>query len=145
MVDILLTKVIALTLACVARKRLKGNIPSNLCSNLHINKGQTNKFGCDAVLCSAGMFSVLGFADNDVECQTCPDGQTALYLGSKGCLSFSQRDVLEMFYRLMDGDNWPTHLKENWLNADVSECQWGGVTCDSDGVIDSLTFLSTSY
>ncbi len=116
-----------------------------LCSNKYINDGQTEKFGCDAVLCSAGMYSKLGYSKNDIECKQCPDGKTTLYLGSKGCLSFSQRDVLEMFYKLMDGDSWPAHLRENWLNPDVSECQWGGVTCNSDGVIDSLTFLSTSY
>jgi len=75
---------------------LKGTIPSALCNNTNpnINEGRTKKFGCDAILCSAGMISWTGFSCDDVLCQNCPEGKTTLYLGSKECLTFSQRDVL---------------------------------------------------
>jgi len=135
----LLKKLILLDLV---GNRLKGTIPSALCINPNINEGTTKKFGCDAILCAAGMFSSSGFSSDDSVCQHCPEGKTTLYLGSKECLSFSQRDVLEMFYKIMGGDNWPDALKENWFDPEISECQWGGVTCDSNGVIDSLTFPS---
>lgn len=107
--------------------------------------GRTEMFGCDAILCSVGTFAESGYSTSQAsQCRQCPEGETTLYLGSTTCLSFSQREVLTMFYEVMGGDSWPAHMKENWLNPDISECNWSGVTCDSNGVIDSLSFPTSA-
>lgn len=52
------------------------------------------------------------------------------------CLSLAQdpssdRGILETFYYSCNGDNW--NQRENWLDQNMSICDWWGVTCSSSG------------
>lgn len=121
--------------------RFQGPIPDSLCTNKKVNHGSTVRFGCDAILCPVGMHSTQnGYASNDSPCQKCIDGETTLYFGGLECHQYTQRDYLKMFYDIMKGDQWEHTFSNNWKDDEVSECEWAGVSCDKDGLIDGLSF-----
>jgi hypothetical protein len=125
--------------------RLAGNmiydpIPPELCTNSNLNGGVTKAYGCDGVLCSLGTYSDSGHAIDDKGCIKCPDGETTLYIGSTSCVRLSEADILSIFFYGMYGDDWPEDTKLNWADPVISPCEWGGITCDSEGEIVSLSF-----
>ena len=121
--------------------RLQGSIPESLCTNKNINGGRTHVHGCDAIVCPIGYYSSdAGYASNESPCQKCPNGETTLYLGSTECHAYTQRDYLKIFYDMMKGDQWENKFNKDWKEDGVSECDWAGVSCDADGLIDGLSF-----
>lgn len=47
----------------------------------------------------------------------------------------------------MQGDDWPPEFEKTWKDPNQLECEWEGVTCDSNGDVVSLVFPMsvTSY
>ena len=127
--------------------RLGGNrmydpIPPKLCKNVNVNGGAAKRFGCDAILCPLGTYAKDGLATNDVGCKPCPEGKTTMYLGSRQCIQLSEKDILSIFFEVMNGDEWPDEAKQNWGDKSVDLCEWGGITCDENGEVESLSFPS---
>jgi len=125
--------------------RLAGNmiyepIPLELCNNINLNSGSTKQYGCDGILCPLGTYSEVGHAIVDEGCLPCPEGETTLYLGSTACEKLSEADLLSIFFEVMHGDEWPSELKRYWGNPSINTCEWGGITCNSDGEIVSFSF-----
>ena len=125
--------------------RLGGNmiyepIPPSLCANTYINDGMAATFGCDGVLCPLGTYSESGHATNTEECKPCPEGQTTLYLGSSSCRTVTEKDILSMFFYVMDGQHWNSEQQKNWNDYSSSVCDWHGIGCDEEGEISSIQF-----
>lgn len=68
---------------------------------------------------SLGMLSVLA---------TCTGNDEAL----------PQREILELFYTATGGDNWREQAKMGWMDSNVPECDWDGVTCGSNNLVSEL-------
>jgi hypothetical protein len=116
-------------------------IPSGLCANLHLNGGSTKQYGCDGVICPLGSYSEVGYAvDKHGGCAKCPPGESTVYLGSTECVKFLPRDILSLFYDVMQGDTWPEMHRDHWKDPTVDFCEWGGVVCDDTGELMSLSF-----
>jgi hypothetical protein len=47
-----------------------------------------------------------------------------------------QRYILCVFYYATNGDYWNT---KNWLNAELSECEWNGINCTDTNIVRSIT------
>ncbi len=92
-------------------------------------------------------YSELGFASDTSPCTICPDGFTTVSIGSTYCRILTQRDFLTIFYDVMQGDDWPPEFEKTWKDPNQLECEWEGVTCDSNGDVVSLVFPMsvTSY
>lgn len=114
-----------------------GPIPDSLCNNKVVNEGRTRTHGCDAILCKLGYYSDGGFASSS-GCTPCPKGQSTRYLGSDSCTTFTQKDLLQMFFDVTNGDNWETRYSKGWKSDD--ECEFEGVMCDEDGLVVGLSF-----
>ena len=108
-----------------------------LCSKTKWMSGEVVTSGCDAILCKPGTFNTYGRAAAvEIPCEECPFTFKAEYYGSIQCLptnkgSYSEREVLRMFYVATGGDNWVK--KTNWMNDDAGICTWHGVSCDKEG------------
>jgi Leucine-rich repeat (LRR) protein len=48
----------------------------------------------------------------------------------------TQYNATISFYRSLNGDHWIN--KGQWLNSNVSYCQWGGLTCDDNCMIKEI-------
>eukprot|EP00592_Proboscia_alata_P000597 CAMPEP_0194374642 /NCGR_PEP_ID=MMETSP0174-20130528/23079_1 /TAXON_ID=216777 /ORGANISM="Proboscia alata, Strain PI-D3" /LENGTH=1196 /DNA_ID=CAMNT_0039154341 /DNA_START=121 /DNA_END=3711 /DNA_ORIENTATION=+ len=136
----------------LSNNRLRGTVPESLCNNQLINGGAPKRFGCHGILCPLWFYNEEnGYASERGACIECPEHQRANpYLGSIGCQSFAQRDVLHLFYGVMKGEQaWPLDSRWNF-NAQnnegelINECGFEGVSCDDDGVIDELTLPLSS-
>jgi len=119
--------------------KIYGPIPDNLCNNKSLNKGLTSTAGCDAILCPLGTFSEAGFATTDTACKPCPEGTSSIHLGSKTCQVVTRKNLLEMLYDVIGGDDWPEDRRRGW-NSDLAECDWEGVTCGENGDLIGLSF-----
>lgn len=124
---------------------LYGPIPQSLCTHGKVNGGRTAQFGCDAILCPRGTYSEQGMATSSGgcrkcpgACRKCPPGQTTIYIGSTECMKLDQKDILLMFFDVLDGDKWPDEYTKSWKDGDPSVCQWEGVTCDAEQKIIGL-------
>ena len=124
------------------------SIANGICSKSGWLGGDVGSFQCDGILCPAGTYNSIGRKSNTTPlCQTCSTG-TSNYLGSFECLSASdaqegsEREVLEKLYYAMDGPNWMDTT--NWLDPDVSICEWYGIQCDSL-TTKSVTSIDLSY
>jgi len=123
-------------------------IADGLCSKPGWMSGDVAAFQCDGILCPVGTYNSIGRkSDSSPSCQSCSTG-TNSYLGSFDCLSTSEvkegaeREILEKLYYAMDGPNWIDN--SNWLDRDVSICDWKGIQCDS--MTDrSVTSIDLSY
>lgn len=126
--------------------RFSGNmihdpIPRGLCNNPNVANGATATFGCDAILCPMGTYSSTGYAsDKNGGCIPCPEGQSTLYLGSLECRTFTDTDLLAMFFDVMQGESWAELYRRNWQDMDKSMCEWSGIGCSIDGEITSIRF-----
>jgi hypothetical protein len=125
--------------------RLGGNmiyepIPPALCTNSNINGGLTSTYACDGVICSLGTYSDPGHATHAEGCKPCPDGQTTMYLGASSCETYSDKDILSIFFDVMRGENWNSLQKRNWKDKSESVCEWHGIDCDENGEISSIQF-----
>lgn len=115
---------------------LKGDVPKSLCENLLLNE-ESNAPGCESIACPVGTYTV----DDEtriLSCKLCPTGQTTLYTGSYHCVEYTQKDFLVMLYEFLDGGAWSDEFSNGWKQNE-DECNWAGVSCDEDGIIDGLT------
>jgi len=62
-----------------------------------------------------------------------------LYLGSSGCGFITEERILDMLYQVMDGDAWRGGAGWYWNDPDVPICQWGGMACDENGELTTLS------
>lgn len=116
-------------------------IPRGLCTNPNVNNGATKLYGCDGVLCPLGTYSESGFAvEKQGGCKKCPEGETTLYLGSTKCRKLTEKEILSIFFDVMQGDKWNLDHRQNWQDPDFDVCFWSGVTCDQNGDIVSIGF-----
>ena len=109
------------------------DIADGLCVKSSWMDGDVGTYdGCNGILCPAGTYGSIGRNN----CQQCASGTNG-FLGSFECLSEEDQDanrervILEKFYREMGGDSWLNNV--NWMDQDISICEWYGVTCASDG------------
>jgi hypothetical protein len=129
--------------------RLGGNmlyepIPRGLCSNPNVNGGATKQYGCDGILCPLGTYAeTSGHASETYgACVKCPPGETTLYLGSfeSACQELTPEEILTIFFEVMQGDVWPADAQRNWGDFNVDVCDWGGISCDSNGELMGMAF-----
>eukprot|EP00934_Nitzschia_sp_Nitz4_P009292 Nitzschia sp. Nitz4//scaffold76_size158648//141429//149315//NITZ4_002570-RA/size158648-processed-gene-0.274-mRNA-1//-1//CDS//3329557917//9282//frame0 len=114
------------------------DIADGLCDIEDWMGNDVGQFECDGILCPSGTYNSIGRrSSSDSTCQPCPSGtNTSGFMGSFECLSASdhlessERAILESFYNGMDGDSWLENT--NWLDAEVSICDWYGIECLSD-------------
>lgn len=119
--------------------KIHGPIPVSLCSAKKLHEGAASKYGCDAVLCPLGTYSTAGYATPTSECKPCPSGESSLHLGASSCVPISQREILAMFFDVMGGDSWDEDKRSGWKVL-PNECEWSGVSCDSNGELNGLAF-----
>jgi len=72
-------------------------------------------------------------------CEPCPEGTTTLYRGSSKCVVITEEDLLNMFYGLMDGDNWSEQQRMHW-KSDLPACDWEGISCALNREINGIAF-----
>jgi Leucine-rich repeat (LRR) protein len=123
-------------------------IANGICGKFEWMDGDVGSFQCDGVLCPVGTYNSIGRKSSATpSCQSCSTGTNG-YLGSFECLSSSEvqeeseRSVLMNLYNAMDGPNWID--SNNWLDPDVSVCDWKGIQCDSLSA-KSVTSIDLSY
>ena len=116
---------------------LAGNKISDLddsfCENAGWMNGGVELNGCDSILCPAGYYNEFGRQTNNGNlCQLCPFTFTAPYLGSTECApdsnDYNEREILQKFYKATSGKRW--YDADNWMNDDVSICDWHGIFCE---------------
>lgn len=115
-------------------------VPQSLCTNTNVNGGLTRMYGCDGVICPLGTYSDPGHATHSEGCKKCPEGETTMYLGSSACESFSEEDILSIFFDVMGGQNWNTVQKKHWKDSRSSACAWEGIRCNDKEEIESIRF-----
>ena len=105
--------------------------------------GVIEAFGCDAVLCSKGAYNSKGRQILGTEkCESCPGNQ---FFGTTTCSGnsatpsqapigtpiLSPFEVLSKFFDSTAGKSW--RRNDHWKQADISVCEWFGITCSSEG------------
>lgn len=121
-------------------------IPLELCSKGGWMGGLVEEFGCDAILCPNGTYSLDGRETGaDTGCLPCGDGFP--HLGATSCESDDTNqepwEILAGFYLAMGGDKWDT--KDGWEvfdslfdgetleeleMANITICkEWYGILC----------------
>jgi Leucine-rich repeat (LRR) protein len=116
------------------------SIAPGLCTKKKWMDGDVDAFGCFAIMCPPNTFMESGRLNADSsrgECKSCPNRLKAPFWGSFECvddLESEEKSILKNLYTTLGGSNWL--MKENWLNDDVSICEWYGIECVSlsDGV-----------
>lgn len=120
---------------------IHGTIPPGLChNNPNINGGAVQIHKCYGIACPQGWYSPRGYATIDVPCEKCPDGTTNLYMSSSFCDVLSDDDILSILFEVMGGRDWPIDAQINWSDFNVPLCEWGGIDCDENGEMTSISF-----
>ncbi|KAG7337090.1 RHS repeat-associated core domain containing protein [Nitzschia inconspicua] len=122
------------------------SIPPELCEKGGWMGGLVEEYGCNAILCPMGTYSVDGHETGaNAGCAPCRDGST--YLGATSCSSdeaiYEPWETLARFYLAMGGDKW--ERKDGWemfdtlfdgetseelAIANITVCNgWYGVLC----------------
>ena len=122
-------------------------IPHALCRRDNWMGGDVASYLCDGILCPPNTFnSEFGRKSDSSGCEDCPSGSSSPYFGSFSCQSSDdevvaeQRAILEEFYEATSGDSWKHH--DNWMDSDESVCDWYGVNCSPDGVVESIHLMN---
>jgi Leucine-rich repeat (LRR) protein len=147
-----------------------GPLPDSICSLDRWMDGAVGRYGCDAILCSAGSYSPTGRQETDRDpCRECrastveKDAETKTRLGATTCVwgdvdtgKVSEARILAELYVATAGptnweQTWPpldSFLKErdfediDWSLLDNSICEWHGVICNGQGHVEILTLGS---
>jgi len=111
-------------------------LADGLCNKDEWMKSKVDAFGCDAIMCPPNTYAKHGRqTSGDTACIRCPVGSNAPFYGTSQCIddlavdSLRERDILTAIYNALRGPQWT--LSTNWLNDDVSLCQWHGIECVS--------------
>jgi len=123
-------------------------IPDGLCRQSGWMQETVSTFQCNAILCPPNTFSEYGrAADSASQCADCPSGSSSPFYGSFSCLTSAEQDILDErailqeLYRSTNGDFW--EFKENWMDPDVSMCEWRGVICTGDSTsVESIYLMN---
>lgn len=125
---------------------LQGNqltdIDKELCTKSKWNEEMVGKHGCSAIVCPLNYFNEHGRETDNYPCIACSVSEVAPFLGSTACLSSTdvqaqeERQILQKLYLEMDGPNWLQSL--NWNDPTISVCEWYGITCSSNGTVESI-------
>ena len=114
---------------------MEGNLIDGMdprfCDNDKWMDGNVEDFGCNAILCPKHTSSPFGRqngTDSNRTCTPCANEvDSTPYLGSTTCdVPINERDVLDIFYNALDGDNWENN--QGW-KSDKPICDWHGVEC----------------
>lgn len=108
------------------------DIPSEICAKTEWYDGALAA-GCDAFLCPPGTYNEYGRRIGSEKCQTCTFRGAAMFYGSRMCgamypQGMSESYMLQAIHEATGGSSWEN--SDNWLNGDVSVCEWYGVTCE---------------
>lgn len=128
----------------LAGNRIEGMHP-DLCQKRNWMGGKVSDYECDAILCPPGTFNLYGRQSVDeAPCQECV-GVSSPYYGAFECGTTSkitEKDILQKFYHQCGGDNWKN--KENWLDPNIDYCDWYGIACHEDEMVDSILMGSNN-
>ena len=125
-----------------------GNFLTNLdmewCLEGEVNGFEVEQFGCNAILCPPGTFSVAGrHTASGGPCKPC---ENAMYYGANSCETTT--DVLAALYYQTNGPSWIE--REGWSALDMFDpnsaingslfdvCTWFGVTCNINMTVMSI-------
>jgi Leucine-rich repeat (LRR) protein len=117
------------------------HVPKSLCDNDTWQNGGVGLYGCDAILCPKGHYlePTGRQVKPDSTCQKCNVVGGASFMGSTSCLSMSEvvgRPILKEVYQALRGEDWWNN--ENWLEDNKDVCEWHGVNCTSDKIIEGI-------
>lgn len=106
-----------------------------LCEMYEWMDGTVKYRGCDAILCPPGTYNEYGRETNEgPTCIACPFTYSAPFYGSVSCTpditEYDEREILKKFYISTGGSKWLN--SDNWLDDNVSICNWHGVICKSE-------------
>lgn len=121
------------------------DIDPELCKMKEWMDGNVEAFECDAILCPAGTYNDLGRREEDGDkCHDCDSTYRQDILGAKKCKlpHMSEREILELFYKGLRGDDWKVHT--NWLTRDKDVCTWHGIACTESGEVESINLGSNN-
>ena len=125
------------------------SIPDGVCGQENWMNGLVGTYRCDAILCPPGTWSSYGRqADISSRCAACPQGSGAAFYGSFSCLDskqqaeVSERVILEDFFGATKGKHW--RFNDNWMDPDLSVCEFHGIECTSDGHVESIVLPQNS-
>lgn len=105
-------------------------VPTTLCS-LGWNDQPQGSGDCSFILCPSLSYNGIGRATAELPCEPCP---SAVYAGTTSCGDMEREALKELFYGT-EGSQW-IH-KDGW-GSHTSVCEWYGVTCDSNGLVQIL-------
>lgn len=113
---------------------------TGICQQSQWMEGNVAKYGCDAILCPAGEYSVVGRQVSDsTACAKCPDLVSSPTLGSTFCMSIQkqkEREILGKLFQGTDGNNWI--IRDGWMDDSVDICKWYGVKCKEGSTVESI-------
>lgn len=122
----------------MAPNRLTGQLPDEMCRT-EVNSDfveattATAVMGkCDTIACPSGSISLEGM----YPCSTC-DTRKHPYLGQRAeaCRTWSQSDILKMFYRSTTKYGAWKRGNEVWMDDSIDVCEFAGITCDGGNVV----------
>ncbi len=116
-------------------------IHTRLCSKSKWMDGLVGSFGCDAFLCPTATANRYGRrTTNSSTCKTCYETDWGdAFFGGVQCLTdvkTRERAILTKFYDSCGGKTW--FKSNNWLNKNISICDWYGISCKQGGSIQAI-------
>jgi len=125
--------------------RIEGMHP-DLCQKRGWMGGMVEDYQCDAILCPPGTFNMYGRQSTDESpCEECIGISVLPYYGALECGSRTkekEREILELFFHTCGGEYWKN--SENWLDQDKDYCDWFGISCHDEGLVDSILMGSNN-
>lgn len=124
------------------------NPSTNQCPDIsNWMNGDVATLGCDAFLCPPGTWALEGRSTSDSQCQAC--GDDATLWGRTTCTGSTTPDnpeglifTLQNFYKDLGGENWKND--NGWAKQDEDVCQWFGITCTSNGEVESINLQNNN-
>lgn len=104
-------------------------VDDRFCEKRTWMNGRMDDYGCDALMCKPGWYSVYGRQNTtDSQCKLCDtDDDPTPYWGSISCDGVvDEKEILKLFYTKTGGDGW--YDNTNWMKAE-DICTWYGVEC----------------
>ena len=109
------------------------DVDPKFCENPDWMDGLLDTYGCDALMCEPGSYSIYGRQNTTASaCTKCStEDDPTPYWGSTSCEGVvDEKDILSLLYDSTGGDDW--HDNANWKKTD-DICTWYGVECRGAG------------